>query len=472
MRRTIFYAKKHKTGGELNYGDKFNVCEKGEEGGLVWLCLADGRGWAIERTNRRRCSEVVYEELPDYQRDRQLMVAPSLGHPLELRHQPYVASGATQNVLIPGQEVRIRQRANVIVQAKGGKGEISRIFLKVYTEGNVEGWIPELLTIPNGRSSLVDAQFEALDPNSPAWISVVEKSGAPVYPYPGRSPVDKGQKIGVGDICPVLELCTVDNLRFYRLADGGWICETAPNNSRAFEIVTREEHWWQYSTIDKDGAAIRHAPTRSHAMDTGKKLKHRQRVVTSEIVKFPNGDSFVHVEPPNDGWVPVMKVGGDPKMKPLSPVNPQQRSHGKGGKPPLGHSSFQHPGPKGGGKGKPPGPMPGGPPMSAPGFAPGPGYGAPPPGYGGQPQGPGPMPFGATSSAPAGAFAGMRPRPPVPGGDFGVGSAGSCSPGDFAARGSVPASPGGFGISNPQAGQPPNSQPQAKGNHRGSDFGI
>lgn len=465
LRRTIVYTKKMKSGGELNFGEYFDVCEKGEEGGRMWLCLADGRGWAIERTNRRRCSEVISEEIRS-QPGKAFMVKPSLGRDLDCRPTPVTGTGAAVNGLPPGSTAVIRERVSVISQ-RGSKGEEPRIFFKVYCEDRkAEGWIPEYDL--HGQPSLVDFEIEKFNPESPVWISVTASQGTPIFPYPGwvDSIAKKGQRVGVGDIAPTVELCTsTDHLRFYRLADGGWITDTDPKNKRQMEQVTREEHWWQYCCVDKEGAAIRNAPTRSHAMNTGKKLKHRQRTVCSEIVKFPSGDSFIHIEAPNDGWVPVVKIGGDVKMKPLSPIDPKSRQGQKGGMkgPCLGPTSFGPPGSKG-----PKGPPMKGPPMKGPpmpmgkgpkgppmpmgkgppsyGAPPGPGYGAPPgPGYGKGPQGPPPS-YGGKGPASA----------PVSGGAFGIGAA---------AQG-PPMGQAGYGAPQGQYGMGPPA------GHRGSDFGI
>jgi len=460
LRRTYDYNRKHKTGGEINFGEQFIVCERGEEGRHMWLCLADGRGWAIERTNRRRCSEVHREEVPANQRQKLFMVKPNLGYNLEYRPTPVAGHGAALDGLLPGSTVWIRERCCVTSQRKGAKEkEDARIFLRIQGEdvgfvsegsvgkkNNVEGWLPELMN--NGQPSLLEPCYEHLqaNPSSPCWISVTAASGTPIFPCPGR--VHSGKKVGVGDICPIVASCTTDGARFYyKLADGGWVADGDAKNKKQFELVTREEHWWQYSCVDKDGAAIRHAPTRSHKMDTGKKLKHRQRVISSEIVKFPSGDSFIHVEPPTNGWVPVLKVGGDAKMKPLSPIDPKMRP---GNKVPagatLGPKSFAPPGPQ---MRPPQPPMSGAPGFGAPpgsgyGAPPGSGYGAPPgSGYGMPPQGPPP-------------YAGMRPPHPgpVPGNAFAVGAMQGPPMGQFGAP------QGGYGMSGPQAG------------YQNTDFGI
>jgi hypothetical protein len=176
----------------------------------------------------------------------------------------------------------------------------------------------------------VDYTFEPIG-DSTSWISIMCKDGK-LWPTPGLCGAKFATgKVAAGDIFPIEEKCLVGDTTFYRLPEGGWVADKTEKNQKACDLVQREEHWWQYSCIDKDGTAIRHAPTRSTNMNTGKTLKHRQRVCCSEIVKFPDGDSFLHIEPPLDGWVPLTKLGGAKKFQPLHAMPPRTgKGKGKG----------------------------------------------------------------------------------------------------------------------------------------------
>jgi len=183
-----------------------------------------------------------------------------------------------------------------------------------------------------------------------AWISIMCKD-VKTWSTPGLCGAKFAtRKVAAGDIFPIEEKCLVADTTFYRLPDGGWVADKTEKNQKACDLVQREEHWWQYSCIDKDGTAIRHAPTRSTNMNTGKTVKHRQRVCCSEMVKFPDGDAFLHVEPPLDGWVPLTKLGGAKKFQALHAMPPRTgkgKSKGKGkGGPPGGMMPPVLPGPQ------------------------------------------------------------------------------------------------------------------------------
>lgn len=397
LRRSINYSKSQKTGGQLNNGEVFLVCERGTEGSMLWLCLADGRGWAFERTDRRRCSQIIPEDVPEAMRNKQLMINPCLGRPLYLRGTPCISNAASALSLLPGTFAMVVQRATVIVQA-ANKHEQPRVFARLAVD-DIDGWAPEAID-DRGSPLLVDCKYETPDN---LWISVITRGGqARTFPNPGHCGDALARaKVSPGDIFPVEQICDVSGVLFYKLPDGGWIPETSQRGEKWCSQVSREDHWYQYSCCDKEGAAVRHAPTRATNMNTGKSLKHKQRVCISEMVKFPDGDTFLHVEPPIDGWVPLSKLGGQKKMQSLHPMPPRTGT-GKGK--------------KGMGKGPPP-MMPGmmGPPPGAMWPPPGayqPGYGAPPPGYGAPPPGYGAPPPGYGAPPPM--------QQAIPAGDFGI----------------------------------------------------
>jgi hypothetical protein len=105
-------------------------------------------------------------------------------------------------------------------------------------------------------------------------------------------------------------------MSFYRLAAGGWISEKTSDGKSPFQWVSREPHWWIYSVSGRGGAECRLAPTRDNKLKTGKQLKQGLEVAVSERVTFADGDSFLHLEPPHKGWVPILRQNGETKMMP------------------------------------------------------------------------------------------------------------------------------------------------------------
>jgi len=225
--------------------------------------------------------------------------------------------------VLPGKLVTVTQRAQVICQ-EGKSGDRPRTFLNVLHEKDIEGWIPEFESEPAGNRMLVDYTFE---PAKNVWISIVTKAKDLLFlwPTPGFCGANHAKgKLASGDIFPVEELCHIGDTTFFRVPEGGWVCDKTDKNQKLCDVVEREDHWWQYTCIDKDGTAIRAAPTRAQNMNIGKNLKHRQRVCTSEIVKFSDGDTFLHIDPPNDGWVPMTKLGGQKKCSHCMLCPPEQ----------------------------------------------------------------------------------------------------------------------------------------------------
>eukprot|EP00747_Dinoflagellata_sp_TGD_P059164 gnl/TRDRNA2_/TRDRNA2_151449_c0_seq1.p1 gnl/TRDRNA2_/TRDRNA2_151449_c0~~gnl/TRDRNA2_/TRDRNA2_151449_c0_seq1.p1 ORF type:complete len:728 (-),score=100.28 gnl/TRDRNA2_/TRDRNA2_151449_c0_seq1:71-2212(-) len=324
LRNTTSYAKSCKTGGELRYGQVIDVCERGMKSNMIWLCISDGRGWAFERSDRRRMSEVRYANVPANLQGRKHMIRPQLGRKLDLYLSPL--SGKVSASLHPGSIVTIQKMASILLQGPS-KSEESKNFFLLVTEENLEGWTPELVDIRSTAHVLVDFQFERLvgDAGKTHWISVLPKCEAPLYPTPGRMKFP-ARKLKAGELAEVVERCTANQLNFYRLEEGGWVCATAVDGRRVAVLSTREKHSWQYSCTSKRGTAIRVTPTRAKNQNTGRRLKHRQRVVVSEQVVLEDGDAFLRLEPPHHGWVPVKTLAGEMKMQPMQEVEPSSGS--------------------------------------------------------------------------------------------------------------------------------------------------
>merc|ERR1712232_1533732 len=82
-----------------------------------------------------------------------------------------------------------------------------------------------------------------------------------------------------------------------------------------------------YVCTDKEGATLRTAPTRAKNQKQARQLLSRERVWATDIVTFPDGDAFVHLAPPNYGWVPLTKRSGAEKMQALSEAPPCNRGY-------------------------------------------------------------------------------------------------------------------------------------------------
>eukprot|EP00929_Paragymnodinium_shiwhaense_P094935 TRINITY_DN5580_c0_g1_i3.p1 TRINITY_DN5580_c0_g1~~TRINITY_DN5580_c0_g1_i3.p1 ORF type:complete len:1076 (+),score=202.65 TRINITY_DN5580_c0_g1_i3:64-3228(+) len=465
LRQTPNYSKKEKAGGELVYGDVIWVCERGRlpvpgssyEYDIMWLCLSNGRGWAFERTNRRRMSEVVYNQIEEVYLEGPLQVSPRVHAPLVLQSSPVPEIKTTSakptgcGIMLPGAEVRVIKQAIVMVQHPTKKmADVSKTLLRIEsTQGGVAGmdhtigWIQAELNferLDKEERVLAKKKHERIHPR---WLSVLATAGVSTRHLPGGiSGAGDAGKLAAGELVQAIEISNCDGVNFYRLTDGNWVREVGYQGSKQVDIITREEHRWFYICDDKSGTAIRHMPTRCTNQNTGKELKHRQRVVVSELVKFTDGDEFLHLSTPNSGWVPMTKKGGGKKMQKLQPVP-------GGGAPPPGPQLNMQPGPPCGmvpmpahGQG-----MAGGPPGGPAGFGP------PPSGWGGAPAPPMQMP----------PQSGMMMPPPSTGpgygggfggggaSDFGIGGGGGARPGPM---GGPPPSWGGPGMGGPGMGGP------------------
>eukprot|EP00427_Karlodinium_veneficum_P014576 CAMPEP_0169070926 /NCGR_PEP_ID=MMETSP1015-20121227/5384_1 /TAXON_ID=342587 /ORGANISM="Karlodinium micrum, Strain CCMP2283" /LENGTH=872 /DNA_ID=CAMNT_0009129973 /DNA_START=86 /DNA_END=2704 /DNA_ORIENTATION=+ len=335
LRDIAEYAKKNKTGQELVYGDMVTINFRGREDKINWLALSDHRGFAMERTNRRRMSEVIYESiLPDR---RTFIVRPQLKSSLPLALTPIIplaSSSKNLQQVVPGMLVQKRRSATVILQAPNDKyKDLPSVFIEVFDPSGNVGWIPERTS--TGEQVLVEPERELLPPPL-NWITVLNTTNAKSTTCPG-SPVASWQRLPAGEFLEVSEVLTVGGQRYFKMAaEDAWVCE-APleeNGKRVVELVTVEQHWWAYVCDDKTGAAIRLTPTRVKSTKTGQLLKHRQRVVSTDIAIMQSGEEYIHLGPPFAGWVPTTKVSGTPKMQALNPVPPSKGAWA-GGKYPI-----------------------------------------------------------------------------------------------------------------------------------------
>lgn len=343
IRATCFYEQKAKTGSALELGEVVRISERGAEGSITWLRLADGRGWTFERTNRRRMSQVRYEELhdaPGAAKKPTLMVYPPLGGSLRLTPTPYTAAGKSKDIretlILPGSLVRPCRRALVAVQAKAKGQDLLRSFLQVSIDAGVAGWLPELI-VDGGGKALWEFKIEpietprahlgslASEPGKPNWLSVLPGRRAPVYPCPGRS-AETRRRLEPGDFERVAARCETGALAFLRLAEGGWVCERegGRNTKPHVGLVELSEHRGHvYTCVASRGADVRTTPTRAGLKNSGKRISPGQQVEVSELARFPDGDTFLrivrvlHSRYPVelDGWVPLLTRGGEPKMR-------------------------------------------------------------------------------------------------------------------------------------------------------------
>lgn len=338
LRRSPMYTKKEKNGGELHFGDLVRIQERGDELQVNFLGLADGRGWAFERTNRRRMSEVVYDPVPVDQQVKQFILNPELKRGLFLVPTPHIPSEKDISQfpqVFAGSTVRIRRKAWVTIQSPGDRAKDQpTLFMEIVDDNGHKGWVPE-----TEERNLVEFCPEPVQPPY-NWISVKPNMQALAYPAPHfHVSADAECMFAAGELLEVMEVFVVKDLHFFKLAiNGCWICEK-PSNAKAavVEPVTLEPHLWAYICKDKEGAALRNAPTRAKNQKQATKLQNRQRVWATDIATFPDGDAFVHLSPPNHGWVPLTKKSGVEKMQALNESPPCNRSwlisHGVSPKP-------------------------------------------------------------------------------------------------------------------------------------------
>mmetsp|Transcript_29203 Transcript_29203/g.47048 ORF Transcript_29203/g.47048 Transcript_29203/m.47048 type:complete len:334 (+) Transcript_29203:1-1002(+) len=291
----------------------------------MWLKLKDGRGWAFEKSSsKQRMSEVFYYDIDEDLRQSNVVIRPNIASGLKLMETPHVSDkNASLACLHPGTPIMIIEKAKVATQ-DGNRG-----FLKVQDDVGNQGWMPEDL---NGKRTYSLYSVEQLvmegGESCSLWIAVCPGKQAPIYLAPGRS----DQPIGYADRCEMLEIAperiVYDGLNFYRLVAGGWLCETNPDGKVPFEWVQREDHWWTYqvSAASKGGADIRHKPTRDKSCNTGRQLKQGLEVAVCERVVFGDGDAFLRLCEPYEGWVSVLRLNGEKKMTPLRQIPPREKA--------------------------------------------------------------------------------------------------------------------------------------------------
>lgn len=326
--------------GTLEFGDLTTVLERAADGSTVWLCLANGTGWGYERAGgKRRMSEVVYTPVSREMASKELMVCPRLDYELEVPQTPHLPLADAGQSLKAGAIIKVLGQATVVVptsswtdKLRGHCSETPRMFYRVYEqETKIDGWIPSTYTNKSEDWTLVVFHCERVRPSLSepvpngsvcvdhepvvsGWISVLPNVGVvQVYQLPGRSEVTDAT-LSAGHLAEVYLKLNAANLTFYKLSLGGWVCETDAKGNIVLVQVQREDHAAEYLCESPHGAAIRSVPTRCKAKNTGQRLQVRDRVLVTESARFPNGDMFLHLKPPLDGWVPSTTIAGRPKM--------------------------------------------------------------------------------------------------------------------------------------------------------------
>eukprot|EP00929_Paragymnodinium_shiwhaense_P097360 TRINITY_DN59070_c0_g2_i2.p1 TRINITY_DN59070_c0_g2~~TRINITY_DN59070_c0_g2_i2.p1 ORF type:complete len:1336 (+),score=319.15 TRINITY_DN59070_c0_g2_i2:76-4083(+) len=351
LRSVPVYSKGVKAGRELLHGEVVRICERGHEGGITWLCLADGRGWAFERTNRRRMSPVdVYpEDLVSSAQSKQQLVNPLMTRPLPLLPTPCIGSNKRTDLgpLLPGMVLEVLQKVKTIVQASSDKAHDAeaRFWQVRDTEDGREGWVPDEL--PDKLAEKSDPSRRTLVPfesklhrRRAAWLSVLPPGElCPTFsPAKSSSSSSSGggmlRKLPAGEFLEVSETRTAifagsTSLEFYRLAEGGWLCAANAKGGRAVERLVREPHCCPYICEDPDGDYIRKAPTRAKGVQLTKNIiNYKQQVDVVERVVFADGDVFLGLAA--GGWLPEKKKDGSAsKMVPAG--SSSGHAHGMGG---------------------------------------------------------------------------------------------------------------------------------------------
>lgn len=313
LRSSPVYAKSAKAGVQVNFGEMVRVTERGKKENLVWLKLADNRGWAFERTNRQRMSEIIDVDLdenmakpPEW--DAGILISPRLTEGLRVMSRPFVSStSAPVTHLHPGTPVVVLAKCKV--QTQDGL----KTFLAVVDDVHTQGWIPVLVEKKNSTAAYTVEGLPTAGAVS-LWLAINPGQKAPVYLAPGRSdaPLHILEKCELLEVAP--EKLVADELTFFRLSAGGWLCETNVSGTKPFTWVTRESHWWIYSVAARDGSVVRQLPNREKKFNTDKTLKRGQEVRVCEKVTYPDGDAFIRLEDMTGGWVPLMRMNGDLKM--------------------------------------------------------------------------------------------------------------------------------------------------------------
>lgn len=346
LRAEPSYTKSKKCGAELKFGQVVSISSRGVADGITWLCLADGRGWGFQRTNRLRMSEVTYSEAPADLRETSFILDPKAESMISIEETPITdisnaakrrspsavtpsaasrksfidfrgevsrrtssmittASVSPKNAVPPGMELTVLQIASVSLPSEKTK-EIKTNFYQVRCDGGREGWLLDSMVRP--------CRMEVIDKSSASkWISVIAASPVPVCATPSRRR-DAIRCLQPGDFVEVEARCFADDLVFFQLAlDRCWICEMGSSNKPVVELAFKDVHNWVYECTDKDGAVLRDAPTRVTSRKAGQKIKLKQRIVVSERAQLASGDVFLHIVSPTDGWIPAWKLDGSEK---------------------------------------------------------------------------------------------------------------------------------------------------------------
>merc|ERR1719373_1226851 len=92
IREEAVYVHKKGTGIRLAHGEVVEICECKTENKMVWIKLLDGRGWAFERTNRQRMSEVCVCDVDDKWEQGNLIIRPDRPAGQKLMDSPFVSN--------------------------------------------------------------------------------------------------------------------------------------------------------------------------------------------------------------------------------------------------------------------------------------------------------------------------------------------------------------------------------------------
>lgn len=158
-------------------------------------------------------------------------------------------------------------------------------------------------------------------------ISVFAEQGVKVYSNPCSHKGDELKKLHLGDFPECVERCATGDGIFIRLAEGGWVHKDGRHAS--FQVVQVEDHWFQYIVDDSHGSDLRSVPTRFACKNSGKRIKEGQSLVVSERAVFENGEHFLRVEPPHQGWVPETKRDGRLKFRRERRLKPKRPPRGE-----------------------------------------------------------------------------------------------------------------------------------------------
>eukprot|EP00930_Biecheleria_cincta_P028930 TRINITY_DN20133_c0_g1_i2.p1 TRINITY_DN20133_c0_g1~~TRINITY_DN20133_c0_g1_i2.p1 ORF type:complete len:1123 (-),score=191.55 TRINITY_DN20133_c0_g1_i2:15-3383(-) len=317
--------------GAVQPGEIVKIIERGLYEQNLWLCLADGRGWVLEKTIRRHMSAMNEDQKVG--KGKELILDPHMDKPVNLLPGPFAfASVVGGPQLLAGTRLEVLRQVLVLMPVSSalepGKETWMRYF-KVADDSEQEGWLPEMKSHYGLKSKgsgtedrlLMDFKCGFVGENfkgkASCWISVLAKEGVPLLHAPARARTT-GRKLQPGDLVEVMDQIVVSGtMGFFRLPDGTYVPREDTSGSKvACDLLVRQKHKWIYVCNDKDGAQVRETPTRHKNKDTKKRLKHRERAIVTEMVEFSGGDSFLKLEG-KKGWVPMTKIRGGVKMAPL-----------------------------------------------------------------------------------------------------------------------------------------------------------